>query len=250
MELKGKTVLITGGKRVGQFVAREVAKAGMNVVMTYLETPGEVNSVLDDVAREQGVTTASYQIDLADTKGVARLMGALRNDHRVLDALVNMASIFVPDPKVLTRQDIERAFAVNAFGSMELSRAFAEMARERKAPSAPIVSFIDWAVDHPYTNYDLYVASKAALRHYLMGLQTSFAGIVRVVNIHPGMILEPPDFPANEKQTIIANTPTQAIGEPAQAASLVRTALELDYWVDNVYLAGGQQWRHRLRQTT
>lgn len=249
MELKGKTVLITGGKRVGQFVAREVAQAGMNVLMTYLETPDEVAEVLSEVARDHRVTTASYQLDLADPASVATLMKTLHTEQGSLDALVNMASIFVQDPARLTHKDIERVFAVNTFGSILLSRAFAEAARARKAVSVPIVSFIDWAVDHPYTNYDLYIASKAALRHYLMALQTSFAGTVRVVNIHPGMILEPPDFPAAEKQTIMANTPTQTIGEPQQAARLVRTALELDYWVDNVYLAGGQQWRHRLRQT-
>jgi hypothetical protein len=42
------------------------------------------------------------------------------------------------------------------------------------------------------------------------------------------------------------NTPTHAIGTPEQAAKLVRTALELDYLADNINLAGGQQWRHRL----
>lgn len=250
MELKGKTVLITGGKRVGQFVAREVAGAGMNVVMTYLETPGEAAGVLEEVQREQGVTAASYPLDLADPTSVDAFIEVLRQKYSSLDALVNMASIFAPDPPAITQSDIERLFAVNAFGSMRLSRAFAELARERSAHNAPVVSFIDWAVDHPYTNYDLYIASKAALRHYLMALQTSFAGNVRVVNIHPGMIFEPPGFSAAEKQTIVANTPSHAIGTPEQAAKLVRTALELDYWVDNVYLAGGQQWRHRLRRTT
>jgi hypothetical protein len=79
-----------------------------------------------------------------------------------------------------------------------------------------------------------------------MALQTSFAGWVRIVNIHPGMILEPEGFPAKEKKAIIANTPLKIIGDPEQVAILVRTALELDYWADNVVFAGGQQWRHRV----
>lgn len=246
MELSGKTVLITGGQRVGQFIAPELARAGMNLIMTYLETTEEVDGVLQAAARDYGVQTASCPLDLADEQSITALTESMARG-RDPDALVNMASIFTPDPTTLTRRDIERLFAINAFGTMQLSHAFAARARAKKVHNAPIISFIDWAVDHPYTNYDLYLASKAALRHYLMALQTSFAGTIRVVNIHPGMILEPSDFPAPEKETIIAHTPTQSIGDPAQAAKLVRTALELDYWVDNIHFAGGQQWRHRLK---
>ena len=188
----------------------------------------------------------SYQLDLADEDSIRSLMENLTKDFPQIDALINMASIFVPDPAELTYLAIEKIFAINTFGTMLLTRWFAQAAQQRQVKNAPIVSFIDWAVDHPYANHDTYIASKAALRHYLMALQTSFAGTVRVVNVHPGMILEPPQFPAQEKQEITANTPTQHIGSPEQAAKLVRTALELDYWVDNVFLAGGQQWRHRL----
>ena len=85
-----------------------------------------------------------------------------------------------------------------------------------------------------------------ALRHYLMALQTTFAGTIRVVNILPGMILEPPAFPAAEKREIVKNTPTQSIGDPQQAAKLVRLALELNFLVGNIPLNGGQHWRHRL----
>jgi NAD(P)-dependent dehydrogenase (short-subunit alcohol dehydrogenase family) len=129
---------------------------------------------------------------------------------------------------------------------MLVSRLFAEDMKRQDKKNMPIVSFIDWAVDHPYRNYDVYLASKAALRHYLMALQSSFAGYVRVVNIQPGMILEPPNFLAAQKESIMKNTPTQGIGTPQQAAQLVHTALELDFLADTINLAGGQQWRHRL----
>jgi pteridine reductase len=235
MQLAKKNILITGGARVGQFVAQELHGAKANVLMTYFKDEAEV-----------APDTAPYQLDITQEKSIQDLTAKLASDVGELHALITMASVFAPDPAHIALQDIEKTFAVNAFGSMLLSRWFAEQAKERGAKGAPIISFIDWAVDHPYRNYEIYLAAKAALRHYLMGLQSTFAGFIRVVNIHPGMILEPPNFPARQKESIIANTPVQDIGTPEQAAQLVRTALELDFLADNVHLAGGQQWRHRL----
>lgn len=235
MELKNKLCLITGGARVGKFVATELAKADARVAMTYLNDESEV---------QRG--TQGYQADMTQETSVRRLWKKIKSETGPVDALVNMVSLFLPDEEELTLNYVQKIFHVNAFGNMLISRLFAESSRERGCVSAPIVSFIDWAVDHPYDNYSVYLAAKAALRHYLMGLQTSFAGHIRVVNIHPGMILEPRGFPASEKITIIDNTPTRAIGTPEQAARLVRVALELDYLADNINFSGGQQWRHRL----
>lgn len=245
MDLHNKTILITGGARVGHYVARELAQAGATILMTYLKDPSEVEGALAEVAA-LGQKTAALPLDLSREESVPELTQKITADWGQLNGLVNMASVFLPDQPEPTFADLQKMFSINTFGTMLLSHWFATQAKAHTATNAPIVSFIDWAVDHPYSKYAVYVASKAALRHYLMALQTSHAGTIRVVNIHPGMILEPLNFPANEKEVIINNTPVKDIGDPTQAAKLVRTALELDYWVDNVYLAGGQQWRHRL----
>lgn len=247
MDLKDTTIVITGGRRVGQVVAAEVAAAGANIAMSYYQDPAEVAPALERVRTEFGGRAEAYPLNMTDEASVAAFLQQVHSDFPEIHGLVNMASIFEPDPAALTYEVFERTFAINAFGNMLLSRLFAEAAREQKQRSAPIVSFIDWAVDHPYGDHDVYIASKAALRHYLMALQTTFAGAIRVVNIHPGMILEPPGFPPDEKQSIIAHTPTHAIGDPEQAAKLTRVALVTDFLADNVYLDGGQHWRHRLK---
>jgi NAD(P)-dependent dehydrogenase (short-subunit alcohol dehydrogenase family) len=235
MQLAQKNILITGGARVGQFVAQELQQAQARVIMTYFKDPAEAAPGTD-----------AYQLDITQENSITTLTATLKSEVGPIHALINMASVFAPDPAQITQADITKTFAVNAFGSMLLSRWFAQEAKALGSTGAPIISFIDWAIDHPYKDYDVYLASKAALRHYLMGLQTTYAGIIRVVNIHPGMILEPPEFPAGQRESIIANTPLKTIGTPEQAAHLVRTALELDFLADNIHLAGGQQWRHRL----
>ncbi len=246
MDLHRKTILVTGGRRVGQVVAEELASAGADIVMTYRKSRDEIAQEIDHLkAKHRKMRAGAYPVDLAVPHMVEQLVSAVTKDFSRVDALVNMASVFLPDPSEVTADTLRECAAITE-GSMLLSRRFAEAAKRRRVKVAPIVSFIDWAVDHPYGGHDLYLAEKARLRHYLMALQISFAGTIRVVNIHPGMILEPPDFPAAEKRKIVANTPTKTIGDPQQAARLVRVALENDFMVGNVHLDGGQHWRHRL----
>lgn len=235
MDLKDKTILITGGARVGQQVVEELKKDGAKIVMTYWQDETEVHP-----------QAKGYQLDITSEEQIKSVFGKIEKEQGQVDGLVNMASVFWPDEAEVTFANIHKQFLINTYGNMLLSRLFALSAKKRQAEAAPIVSFIDWAVDHPYKNYDVYIASKAALRHYLMALQTSFAGFIRVVNIHPGLILEPEGFPTAEREKIVANTPTKLIGTPQQAAKLVRIAFELDFLADNIRLAGGQQWRHRL----
>lgn len=246
MDLKGKTILITGGRRVGQVVADELGGAGANIVMTYRKSRDEIAAEVDHLVSTHRIRAAAYEVDMTDEGSIRMLVKNVVKDFGQINGLVNMASVFEPDPKEISASTILRMFSVNAIGGILLSRWVADEADARKAQNVPIISFIDWAVDHPYDGHDLYLASKAALRHYLMALQTTFAGTVRIVNIHPGMILEPPDFPTKEKKVIVENTPVKAIGDPQQAARLVRVAMENDFLADNIYLDGGQHWRHRL----
>lgn len=238
MQIQDKTILITGGARVGKVVAKELQDAGARIAMTYLVSEDEV---------APGVK--GYKLNVTDEASVRALLPAVAKDFGSVDGLVNMVSIFSTDTDAISFAEMQKAFSINAFGNMLLSRLFAEAVRVEGKKLAPVVSFIDWAIDHPYADYDIYMAAKAALRHYLMALQTTFAGTIRVVNIHPGMILEPAGFRPDVKQSIMDNTPTQSIGSPEQAATLVKTALELDFLADNIYLAGGQQWRHRIKNS-
>lgn len=238
MEIQDKTILITGGARVGKVVAKELQAAGAKIAMTFLVSEDEV-----------APGAKGYKLNITDEASVRELLPAVAKDFGSVDGLVNMVSIFSTDSEAISFAEMQKTFSINAFGNMLLSRLFAEFAQQKGSKLSPIVSFIDWAIDHPYTDYDIYMAAKAALRHYLMALQTSFAGTIRVVNIHPGMILEPPGFRPDVKQSIMDNTPTQSIGSPEQAAALVKTALELDFLADNIYLAGGQQWRHRIKNS-
>src|SRR5207342_1847665 len=97
MDLSGKTAVITGGKRIGRVVARELARRGMNLVLSYRGSREEAEQTLADVeAAGQRATIVSGDVSKpADCQAI--IAHAVATFGRA-DVLVNMASIYRSKP--------------------------------------------------------------------------------------------------------------------------------------------------------
>lgn len=246
MDLKSKTVLITGGRRVGLAIAEELAIAGANIVMTWYTHEEEITEQLKRLKKTYDIRICKYHVNMSNGLDVEQLLPQVQRVFGAVDVLVNIASVYRPDPDSLRMEVVEEYFRINAFGGMLLSYYFAAQMRDQNRTGAPIITFGDWATRHPYRDYGLYLAAKEALQTYMKTLQINFAGTIRIVNILPGMLQAAPGISAAETHEIIKHTPTQNTGDPQQAARLTRAALECDFLVGDIYLDGGQHIRHRL----
>ena len=83
MDLVGRAVLITGGKRIGAVIARELSRRGVDVALSYNRSRAEADASAADVVC---LTSA----DLVFRALQAR-QGLLDGDHAILD------DIFPPD---------------------------------------------------------------------------------------------------------------------------------------------------------
>lgn len=245
MDLIGKTILITGGRRVGLAIAEELAIAGADIVMTWYTHEEEIAEQLKRLTKTYDIRAAKYHVNVSNGLDIEQLLPQVQRVFGAVDALINMASVYQRDPDSLCMEVIEEYFRV-AFGGMLLSHHFAARMRDQNRTDAPIITFGDWATRHPYRNYGLYLAAKEALQTYMKTLQVDFAGTIRIVNILPGMLQVAPAVSGAETHEIIKHTPTQNAGDPQQAARLTRAALECDFLVGDIYLDGGQHIRHRL----
>ncbi|MEO3402984.1 SDR family oxidoreductase [Mucilaginibacter sp. CAU 1740] len=99
METKNKIALVTGGSRgLGKDMALQLAKKGLNVVITYNSQQGEANKVVSEI-QQSGQKAAALQLNVGDLKSFAafsdQLKDTLQNtfgtDH--FDYLVNNAGI-------------------------------------------------------------------------------------------------------------------------------------------------------------
>jgi 3-oxoacyl-[acyl-carrier protein] reductase len=93
--LEGHVALVTGGGRgLGRETARELARRGADVAISYLssrEAAGEVSRAI----REMGRKSAAIQADVARRDEAERMIDAARSELGNLDILVNNVGPFV-----------------------------------------------------------------------------------------------------------------------------------------------------------
>lgn len=94
-QLQGKVALITGGSRgLGAGIAREFARRGANVAITYSANDAAAAAVVSDIRRE-GVKGECYKADQADPVAVDRMVKDVAEAFGPIDIIVNSAGISV-----------------------------------------------------------------------------------------------------------------------------------------------------------
>src|SRR5262245_25589632 len=164
MDLSGKVALITGGKRIGRFVARELAHQGMNLVLSYRGSKDEA----EQTARDVEAAGRRATIVVGDVSKPADCTAIV--DHSVatfgrLDVLVNMASIYRSKPLQDASADYWTAdLDINLRSAFLCAQA--ALPHMRRAGGGRIVNFADWLArsGRPgYTGFTPYYVAKAGL---------------------------------------------------------------------------------------
>ena len=93
-DLKGKTVLVTGGSRgIGEAIVRAVAAAGGDVLLHYATSRGAAEIIQGDI---RPATCHLLQADLGEEGAPAALWQAATAAASRIDVVVNNAGIFEP----------------------------------------------------------------------------------------------------------------------------------------------------------
>ena len=93
MNLKDRVVLITGGERIGQVVARKVAEQGADVAVSYRGSKDEADATAADV-RGLGRRAAVLAADVGKAADCEAVVSRTVDELGRIDILVNMASIY------------------------------------------------------------------------------------------------------------------------------------------------------------
>ena len=97
MILSGKTVLITGGRRIGAGLARQLAERGMNIAVSYRTSREEMRTLVAD-CQQMGVQADAFQADLCSSLEAERLVDWTVETFGSIDILINLTSIYHPTP--------------------------------------------------------------------------------------------------------------------------------------------------------
>jgi NAD(P)-dependent dehydrogenase (short-subunit alcohol dehydrogenase family) len=163
------TVLITGASSgIGRAAAQRFAQAGWNVAAT-------MRNVADG-ADLAGENTLVGRLDVEDKPSIDAAVAATIERFGSIDVLVNNAGygefgVF----ETVAPEDVQRQFAVNVFGVMDVTRAVLPHMRARRAGT--IINVSSGAGIFTLPMFSLYHASKFALEGFVESLSYELAAV-------------------------------------------------------------------------
>jgi NAD(P)-dependent dehydrogenase (short-subunit alcohol dehydrogenase family) len=241
-----RTVLITGGKRIGAAIAVDLAQRGMNVALSYNRSRTEAEDAAASV-RAAGRQAVLIRADVSQARECERLVNEAARSLGRLDVLVNMASVYRSVPLDDTDESVWDSTV-----DVDLKAAFlcarAAITHLRAAGGGRIINFTDWvaASGRPrYKGYLPYYVAKRAVIGLTEALALELAADQILVNaIAPGPILAPPGTTEEELKAVEASTPVGRWGGEQEIVKAVAFLIESDFVTgETIRVDGGRHVR-------
>jgi NAD(P)-dependent dehydrogenase (short-subunit alcohol dehydrogenase family) len=231
MDLTNRVVIITGGKRIGRVVARELAARGADLVLSYRGSKEEALATAADV-EARGRKAMTVVADVSKSADCEAIVAHAVSTFGRVDVLINMASIYAPVPfDALTDADWERNIAINLKAAFVCAKA--AVPHMRRQGGGRIINFADWlaASGRPqYTNFLPYYVAKAGVIALTEALALELAADhIQVNAIAPGPIVPPPDLTEEERNAVARKTPLGRWGGELEIAKAVLLLIESDF---------------------
>jgi NAD(P)-dependent dehydrogenase (short-subunit alcohol dehydrogenase family) len=243
MEITGKAVLITGGKRIGVVVGEELARRGADVAVSYARSREEAEDTASRV-RAAGRRSTTVQADLTSPEACRSVVVAAAEALGRLDVLVNMASVYTERPFADLRvADWDAAINVDLRAAFLCSHAAVPFMRA--AGGGRIINFSDWIAKSGrprYPGFLPYYVAKAGVIGLTEALALELASDNILVNaIAPGPVLEPPGMTDEESKAVLRATPVGRWGGETEIAKAVVALIESDFMTgETVRVDGGR----------
>ncbi len=185
LDLKGKTVLVTGGsKGIGLATAKAFAAEGANIIIVSRDS-AMLNSAADDISQAASGNVHAHPADLSEDVEREKLWAA----HPDVDILVNNAGA-IPGGRLedLTMDRWREGWQLKVFGFIHLSKLYLANMKARQAGT--IVNIIGMAGRTCTPDYICGAAGNAALIGFTnaLGAETPSYN-VRVFGINPSPTL-------------------------------------------------------------
>ncbi len=214
IDLSGHVAVVTGANHgIGAAVARNLARFGAAVMLTYMRQHDEEKAGVQDAYRlarsgdalevvraidDYGGRAFALEADIADAVSAVRIFDEAEARLGPADILINNASGWVADTfkeassdrlgrslRSVSAATVDQVFAVDARGSALMMAEFARRHRERGATWGRIVGLSSGGPDG-FPEEVSYGAAKAALENFTMSAAYELADVGITANIvHP-----------------------------------------------------------------
>jgi uncharacterized oxidoreductase len=172
MEIKGNTILVTGGgSGIGRGLAEEFLRAGNRVVIA-----GRRRQALDEtVAANPGME--AVVLDIENPASIRSMAAQMARQFPSLNVLIHNAGIMRPENLKAASQDTDDAAAIvatNLLGPIRLTAAL--LPELRRQPRSTIMTVSSGLAFLPLAMTPTYCATKAAIHSYTLSLRWQLKG--------------------------------------------------------------------------
>ncbi|MCF6508666.1 SDR family NAD(P)-dependent oxidoreductase [Blastococcus sp. MG754426] len=199
-DLSGKRAVLTGGSDgIGLVLARRLAAAGADLVLPVRDLGKGQAAAAEIRARVPRASVTLHELDLASLDSVADFAGALADEGRPIDVLVNNAGVMSPPERRTTADGFELQFGTNHLGHVALVARLLPLLRAGRArvttqlsvaANRNAVHWDDLQWDRSYDPFRAYSSSKIAVGLFALELdrRSEASGWGVTSNIaHPGI---------------------------------------------------------------
>jgi glucose 1-dehydrogenase len=224
--LPGQKALVTGeNSGIGKGIAKELAKAGADVVINYVANPDSANKLVDELKKE-GVNSFAFKADVSNEDEVVKMFEETIKQFKTVDILINNAGLQRDSAfDEMTLEQWNKVISVNLTGQFLCAReAVKEFKRRgvKKEISCSAGKIIHISSVHeviPWAGHANYAASKGGVMMLMKTIAQEVAPYrIRVNSICPGAIRTPINTKVWETKEaydkLMKLIPYQRIGEP------------------------------------
>lgn len=233
MNIEGKTIILTGARRIGQSVAEELAKKGANLAITYRSSKEE-SETMCQACIATGVKAAPFMADLSKESDIKRVVAEILEKFGKINGLVHMAANYPKTPwDSLTEEAFNTTFDVISKSTFLLGKIVGDALLKNNAENnikGKMVFFSDWAANRaPYKDYSPYLAAKGSVETFTKVFAVELAPNITVNCIAPGPIWRPPDLTAEEDKEVAAHTLLKPWPGPEEISKAVLYFIDADF---------------------
>lgn len=219
MNLKGKTVLITGAaKRVGKAIAVAFAQKGANVLVHYHHSLKEAMCLVCEL-RSWGIQSKAYRANLNRVSEISRLSQLVLKDFKNIDILVHNASAFYPiDFEKVSEKNWDDFLGIHVKAPFFLVQNLLPSFKKNKSV---VILLGDKGPTRAKGRFLPYEVSKEALAVLSRKLAKHLAPSTRVVCVHPGLAMPPDKMDPRTKKRLAQENLLKTWGEQEDVAKAV-----------------------------
>jgi pteridine reductase len=221
--------LVTGGAhRLGHSFALALARQKYAVLLHYHRSTEEAELAAAEI-RALDVPVYLGQADLTDSTQMQSLFNIVDSSNLRMKVLINSAAVMIhADLKTILTTDWD--FTINL--NLRAPFLLAQLAAERMTEGGLIVNVTDAGAGKAWTGFPAYVVSKTGLDTLTRLQAKTYAPLVRVNAIAPGLVLPSADVSPEQWNKLVNRLP---LGHPA---SIDEITLALDFLLRNESVTG------------